>query len=160
MTGVVPTTKRTVQPSELAGLVGTELGVSSWIQIDQERIDQFADITEDRQFIHVDKAAASRTPFGGTISHGYLTLSLLTRFYEDIELVIQSMEMNMNYGFDKVRFLTPVPSGSKVRGRFTLKQVNEKKPGQFLLILAVAVEIEGKEKPALIADWLIMQITA
>jgi len=99
------------------------------------------------------------TPFGGTIAHGFLTLSLLSKFSEGAGLVIEGVKMGVNYGFEKVRFLAPVPSGSKVRGRFNLKSVVEKKPGQHLLTYEVTVEIDGQEKPALIADWLAMQFT-
>lgn len=148
----------TVLPSELAGLVGRELGKSQWILVDQQRIDRFAEVTEDMQFIHVDEEAASHTPFGGTICHGFLTLSLLTRFYEDVQLSIQGTTMNMNYGLENVRFVVPVPSGSRVRGRFSLKRAIEKKPGQFLIAFEVTVDIETEHKPALVADWLVMQI--
>ena len=150
---------KTVKASELSGLIGTEIGVSDWIVLDQERINVFADVTEDHQFIHIDEVAAKKTPFGGTIAHGFLTLSMLSKFSEGSGLVIDGVKMGVNYGFEKVRFLAPVPSGSKVRGRFNLKDAIEKKPGQFLLTYEVTVDIEGQEKPALIADWLAMQIT-
>ncbi len=144
--------------SELQGLVGTEIGVSDWITVDQDRINQFADITEDHQFIHIDEAKAKMTPFGGTIAHGFLTLSLLSKFSEQCGVVIEGVVMGVNYGFEKVRFLSPVPSGGKVRGRFMLKSVTEKKPGQFVLAYDVTVEIEGGDKPALVAEWLGMQV--
>lgn len=150
---------KTVKASELSGLIGTEVGVSDWTVLDQERINLFADVTEDHQFIHIDEVAAKKTPFGGTIAHGFLTLSMLSKFSEGSGLVIDGVKMGVNYGFEKVRFLAPVPSGSKVRGRFNLKDAIEKKPGQFLLTYEVTVDIEGQEKPALIADWLAMQIT-
>ena len=150
---------KTVKASELSGLIGTEVGVSDWTVLDQERINLFADVTEDHQFIHIDEVAAKKTPFGGTIAHGFLTLSMLSKFSEGSGLVIDGVKMGVNYGFEKIRFLAPVPSGSKVRGRFNLKDAIEKKPGQFLLTYEVTVDIEGQEKPALIADWLAMQIT-
>ncbi len=150
---------KTVKDSDLEGLIGTEIGVSDWAVMDQDRINVFADVTEDHQFIHIDEAAAQKTPFGGTIAHGFLTLSMLSKFSEGSGLVIEGTKMGVNYGFEKVRFLAPVPSGSKIRGRFSLKDVVEKKPGQFLLTYEVSVDIEGQDKPALIADWLAMQFT-
>lgn len=148
---------KSVKSTELSGLIGTEIGVSNWIKLDQDRINVFADVTEDHQFIHINEDAAKMTPFGGTIAHGFLTLSLLSKFSEGAGLVIEGVKMGVNYGFEKVRFLAPVPSGSNVRGKFILKDAVEKKPGQFLLTYEVIVEIEGADKPALIADWLGMQ---
>jgi acyl dehydratase len=134
--------------------IGQEVGVSSWIAIDQARIDAFADATEDRQFIHVDPAAATQTIFGGTIAHGFLSLSLLSRMGADAMLVPEGMKMAVNYGLDRVRFLATVPSGARVRGRFTLDSVEEKARGQVLLRHTVNVQIEGEAKPALTAVWL------
>jgi acyl dehydratase len=134
--------------------VGREIGVSDWIPIDQSRIDRFAEVTEDPQFIHIDPEAAARTPFGGTIAHGFLTLSLLSRMAADAMLVPEGMKMAVNYGFEKVRFIAPVRSGKKVRGRFVLASFEEKRPGQFQFTHTVTVEIEGEDKPALIADWI------
>lgn len=122
---------KTTSPSELEALVGTEIGSSEWLEIDQDRINTFADVTEDQQFIHINQELAKKTPFGGTIAHGFLTLSLLSRFSEDSGLVIEGVKMGINYGFEKIRFLAPVPSGSKVRGRFFLKSVVEKKKVTF-----------------------------
>ena len=139
---------------EIRSRVGKEVGVSDWITVDQERIDAFADATEDRQFIHIDAAAAAQTPFGGTIAHGFLMLSLLSRMGAEAMLLPEGMKMAVNYGLDRVRFLAPVRSGSRVRGRFTLDSVEEKAPGQVLLRHIVTVEIEGEEKPALTAVWL------
>lgn len=147
-----------VNPSKLAEMVGSEIGVSDWITIDQDRINTFADVTEDHQFIHIDPEAAAKTPFGGTIAHGFLTMSLLSQFSEQTGIVLEGITMGVNYGFDKMRFLAPVPSGSKVRGRFVLKSAEEKRPGQFLITYTVTVEIDGGDKPALIADWLSMQM--
>jgi acyl dehydratase len=140
--------------TEIKSRVGDEIGASSWITIDQARIDAFADATEDRQFIHVDPDAAAQTPFGGTIAHGFLTLSLLSRMGAEAMLLPEGLKMAVNYGFDRVRFMAPVRSGSRVRGRFTLDSVEEKAPGQWLLRHIVTVEIEGQDKPALIAEWI------
>ena len=139
---------------EIRARAGTEVGMSSWLTIDQARIDAFADATDDHQFIHVDPAAAARTPFGGTIAHGFLTLSLLSRMAAEGMLVPEGVKMAVNYGFDRVRFMAPVRSGKRVRGRFTLDSVEEKAPGQWLLRHLVTVEIEGEDKPALTAQWL------
>jgi len=139
---------------EIRGRVGTEIGVSDWIRVDQDRIDAFADATEDRQFIHVDAGAAARTPFGGTIAHGFLTLSLLSRMGAEAMLIPAGLKMAVNYGLDRVRFLAPVRSGKRIRGRFVLDSAEEKAPGQLLLRHTVTVEIEGEEKPAVTAVWL------
>jgi acyl dehydratase len=139
---------------EIRARVGKEVGVSEWILVDQARIDAFAEVTEDRQFIHVDPEGAAKTPFGGTIAHGFLTLSLLSRMAADAMLVPEGTLMGVNYGFEKVRFLAPVRAGKRVRGRFTLTSLEEKRPGQFQFVHAVTVEIEGEEKPALVADWI------
>ena len=144
---------------EIRDRVGTEVGVSSWLTVDQERIDAFAHATEDRQFIHVDAEAAARTPFGGTIAHGFLTLSLLSRMAAEAMLVPDSVKMAVNYGLDRVRFLAPVRSGKRIRGRFTLDSVEEKAPGQWLLRHVVTVEIEGEDKRALTAVWLGLMFT-
>jgi acyl dehydratase len=140
--------------TEIKSRIGSEVGVSSWIAIDQARIDRFSEATEDRQFIHVDPDAAAQTPFRGTIAHGFLTLSLLSRMGAEAMLVPEGMQMAVNYGLDRVRFLAPVRSGKRVRGRFTLDSVEEKGPGQVLLRHGVTVEIEGEDKPALSAVWL------
>ena len=139
---------------EIKAKVGDEVGMSSWIMIDQARIDSFAQVTEDHQFIHVDPEAAAKTPFGGTVAHGFLTLSLLSRMAEQAMLRPENIRMGVNYGFERVRFLAPVRSGKRVRGRFLLKQFDEKRPGQWQFMHEVTVEIEGEDKPALIADWI------
>jgi acyl dehydratase len=139
---------------EIRSRVGQEIGVSEWITVDQGRINAFADATEDHQFIHVDPEAAAKTPFGGTVVHGFLSLSLLSRMAYDVMLVPDTLKMGVNYGFDRVRFLAPVKSGKRVRGRFVLEDATEKAPGQLLTRHAVTVEIEGEEKPALTAVWL------
>ena len=140
--------------AELQSLVGQEIALSDWITVDQQRIDQFAETTEDRQFIHVDPAAAAQTPFGGTVAHGFLSLSLLSRMAADVMQVPDTTKMAVNYGLDRVRFIAPVRSGSRVRGRFILDAVEDKAPGQLLLRHTVTVEIEGSDKPALTAQWL------
>src|SRR5438309_10238967 len=139
---------------EIRARVGSEVGVSSWLTMDQGRIEAFASATEDRQFIHVDPEAAAKTPFGGTIAHGFLTLSLLSRMAAEGMLVPEGVRMAVNYGLDRVRFLSPVKSGRRVRGRFTLDSVEEKAPGQLLMRHTVTVKIKGEEKPALTAHWL------
>ena len=145
-------------PDALKALVGTEVGVSDWIVIDQPRIDAFAEVTEDRQFIHVDPQAAAKTPFGGPIAHGFLTLSLLSALAHGPMPRLAGIAMGVNYGFDKVRFLQPVASGKRVRARFKLLAADEKGAGRWLLKHEVTVEIEGVDKPALIAEWLTMQV--
>ena len=140
--------------AEIESRMGAEVGVSDWIMLDQPRIEAFAEATEDRQFIHVDPASAAQTPFGGTIAHGFLTLSLLSRMAAEAMLVPDGIKMIVNYGLDRVRFLAPVRSGKRVRGRFTLDSVEQKAPGQLLMRHLVTVEIEGEEKPALTATWL------
>ncbi len=144
---------------EIRARVGEEIGTSSWITIDQERITAFAEATEDRQFIHLDPAMAARSPFGGTVAHGFLSLSLLSRMASEVMLVPDSLRMAVNYGCDRVRFLAPVRSGKRVRGRFRLESVEEKAPGQLLLRHLVTVEIEDGDKPALSAQWLTLLFT-
>lgn len=139
---------------EIKGKVGTDLGASPWIEVDQQAIDTFADVTGDHQFIHVDPAAAAQTPFGGTIAHGFLTLSLLSRMAAHVMLVPDTTRMAVNYGFEKVRFIAPVRSGKRVRGHFTLVSAEEKRPGRWQFVHNVTVEIEGEGKPALTADWI------
>jgi len=145
----------------MADKVGTELGVSDWVLIDQKMIDTFADVTHDHQWIHIDpKRAAAETPFGGTIAHGFLTLSLASKFVYECVQPAPGQSMGINYGFNKLRFLSPVPAGSRVRGRFTLKSLTVKSETQMLRELAMTIEIEGSETPALVADWLGMAIFA
>ncbi|HZU50255.1 MAG TPA: MaoC family dehydratase [Sphingomicrobium sp.] len=138
----------------IASNVGQEVGVSSWLTIDQSRIDAFADATDDRQFIHVDEIAAAKTPFGGTIAHGFLSLALLSRMGAEAMLIPTGAKMAVNYGFERVRFVTPVRSGKRVRGRFFLEAIDQKAPDQLLMRHRVTVEIENEEKPALTAVWL------
>ena len=139
---------------EIRSKVGEEIGVSGWLTIDQKRIDEFADATDDHQFIHIDPEAAAQTPLGGTIGHGFLSLSMLSRMAADAMLVPDNIKMALNYGLNRVRFIAPVKSGKRIRGRFRLDSVEEKAPSQLLLSHTVTVEIEGEEKPALTAEWL------
>jgi acyl dehydratase len=139
---------------EIHARVGQEVGVSDWLTIGQDRIDRFADATDDHQFIHVDQEAAAKTPFGGTIAHGFLSLSMLSRMALDAMAIPDNVKMGVNYGLDRVRFLAPVRSGKRIRGRFVLDSVDEKAPGQILMRHTVTVEIEGEDKPALTAQWL------
>ena len=145
--------------NELQDSIGQEL-ISTWFEMSQARIDAFAETTEDWQFIHVDPDAASRTPFGGTIAHGFLTLSLMSAMANDVMPVPEGVAMSVNYGLDKLRFLSPVPAGSRVRGRFKLISVEDKGAGRWLMRHEASVEIEGVEKPALAAEWLGMHFTA
>lgn len=135
--------------------VGTEVGVSNWITVDQEMIDKFATVTHDEQWIHIDpKRAAAETPFGGAIAHGFLTLSLASRFAYDCFNMLPGQVMGINYGMNKMRFLKPVLAGSRLRGRFTLQDVATKGPKNMLRTNLLTIEIEGEETPALIAEWL------
>ena len=139
---------------ELAQRVGTTR-VSDWVEVTQEMIDRFAQATGDHQFIHVDPEAAKATPFGGTIAHGFLTLSLMPMLASlTDEPAVEGVKMGVNYGGNKVRFLTPVPSGARVRGHFKLLALIEKRPGQWQRTVEFTVEIEGEDKPALIAEWI------
>ena len=139
---------------EINAKVGQSVGTSDWILVGQDRITAFADATEDHQFIHVDPAAAAAAGFGGTIAHGFLSLSLLSRMAADVMLIPDTARMALNYGLDRVRFLAPVKAGKRVRGHFTLDGVDQKAPGQLLIRQTVTVEIEGEDKPALTADWI------
>ena len=146
----------TIKPSELESWKGKEVGVSDWVEVGQDRINKFADCTEDHQFIHIDEEKAKATPFGGTIAHGLLTLSLLPKLSYGTTLGLEGTVMGINYGFDKVRFLNPVRAGSKVRARHVLVDAVEKQPGRWLMTYDVTVEIDGIETPALIARSLAM----
>lgn len=137
---------------------GGEAAVSNWFLIDQARIDAFAEVTEDRQFIHVDPEAARATPFGGAIAHGFLTLSMLSALAMDALPRIEGRAMGVNYGFDKVRFVSPTPAGARIRGRFALQGVTRRSPVEFMARYAVSVEIEGGARPALVAEWLTLLI--
>lgn len=147
-----------VTGADLKARAGQEIGVSGWIEIDQARINAFADATEDWQFIHVNPEAAAQTPFGGTIAHGFLTLSLLSKMSYEAAPVLKGVVMGVNYGFEKIRFLQPVRAGKRVRGHFKLLDAAERDPGRWLIKYEVTVEIEGEAKPALVAEWLGMQV--
>ncbi len=138
---------------ELKALVGKPLGTSGWYTMDQKRIDAFADVTEDWQYIHVDPVSAANTAFGTTIAHGFLTLSMLSAMIYEMP-AIEGLVMGVNYGFDKVRFLSPVPAGSRIRAHFTIKSLDDSRPGEVTTITEVSMEIEGQEKPALVAEWI------
>jgi acyl dehydratase len=146
--------------AEMHARVGTET-VSDWVEVTQAMIDTFADATGDHQFIHVDPERAALTPFGGTIAHGFLTLSLMPLLSSRVPdaLRLEGVRMGVNYGGNRVRFLTPVRSGSRVRGRFRLLSFEEKRPGQYQQVNEFTVEIEGADKPALIAEWISQQFT-
>lgn len=140
--------------------VGTEIGVSEWFTVTQDRIDGFADATLDHQFIHVDPArVAAESPFGVTIAHGFLTLSLLPHLGSGVKLLPEGTKVEINYGTDKVRFLAPVPVNSRLRARVTLADVTERRPGQYLIKRLVTVEIKGEDRPALVAETLTLAIT-
>lgn len=144
----------TVAITDMPGRVGQEV-VSDWVEVTQEMIDKFADATGDHQFIHVNPQMAAMTPFGGTIAHGFLTLSLMPLLASKTEQpTIEGVKMGVNYGGNKVRFLTPVRSGKRVRGRFKLIDFSEKRPGQWQQTNEFTVEIEGSDKPAMIAEWM------
>jgi acyl dehydratase len=148
----------TVTREELLNRIGTDLGTTDWFTVTQDQINQFADCTLDHQFIHVDPEKAKNTPFGSTIAHGFLSLSMLSYFAETFTLALKDIVMGINYGFDKVRFIAPVPVNSKIRCHAKLASVIEKKPGQFMITTEVEVEIEGSDKPALKAEWITMQM--
>lgn len=140
--------------AELMARAGGEIGVSRWFLVDQPVIDAFADATEDRQFIHVDPERAAATAFGGTVAHGFLTLSLLSAMSYDALPPVREQAFGINYGFDKVRFLAPVRSGARLRGRFALREARLRGADMLMTTYAVTVEIENEAKPALTADWL------
>ncbi|WPN46628.1 MULTISPECIES: MaoC family dehydratase [unclassified Pseudomonas] len=141
-----------VPVAELKDYIGKELGRSEWLTIDQDRINLFAEATGDFQFIHVDPVKAAQTPFGSTIAHGFLSLSLIPKLMEDILVMPEGLKMVVNYGLDSVRFIQPVKVDSKVRLKVELTEVNEKKPGQWLLKATATLEIEGSDKPAYVAE--------
>lgn len=147
-----------VSRNDIFDAVNSEVLTSDWFQVKQEQIDQFADCTHDHQFIHIDPVKAAETPFESTIAHGFLTLSMLSYFGEQFSTMIEGFYMGINYGFDKVRFISPVKVNSKIRGTAKLVEVIEKKPGQFQLKSEVTVEIQGSDKPALQAEWLTIQM--
>ena len=150
------TTTATV--AEMKAKVGQEIGASRWFRLDQDRINRFADVTEDWFFIHTDpEKAAAETPWGGTIAHGFLTASLLSAMAYDVAPRLEGSTRGVNYGFDRLRFVAPVPTGSNVRGRFVLAEADDAKPGEITIRYDVTVEIEGADKPALVAHWISRQ---
>ncbi|MDA7687413.1 MaoC family dehydratase [Pseudomonadales bacterium] len=151
---------KTIKREDIAQYQNVELESSEWHTVTQEQINQFADCTLDHQFIHIDPEKASQTPFGGTIAHGFLTLSMLSHFSEQFALVIEGTYMGVNYGFDSVRFISPVKVGKKIRAHAKSLEIVEKRPGQFMSRTEVTVEIEGEEKPALKAVWIGMQMAS
>ena len=147
-----------VSRDEALASVGQQLETTDWLTVTQDQINQFADCTMDQQFIHVDPEKAKETPFGTTIAHGFLTLSLLSKFGETFLQVIDGCYMGVNYGFNKVRFIAPVPVNSRIRCHAKVVDLVEKNPGQFMITTEVEVEIEGSDKPALKAEWIGMQM--
>jgi acyl dehydratase len=150
----------TLTIEEMNAYVGREVGLSRWFLIDQKRIDAFADATEDWQFIHVDPEAAKATPFGATVAHGFLTLSMLSAIAYDALPKVSGLAMGVNYGFEKVRFVAPVRAGRRIRGRFRLTALTQRSEREWQSRKAVTVEIEGEDKPALAADWLSLYVLA
>jgi len=146
--------QRVISIAEVKDLVGTEVGVSEWIDVPQSRIDLFADATDDHQFIHVDPERAKETPFGGTIAHGFLTVSMLSAMHSDAVPRLREENVGINYGFNKMRFMAPVPANGRIRGRFFLKESRLRGPGLLMTTFDVTVEIEGSKKPALTASWM------
>lgn len=143
-----------ISAEKLKKMIGQENGTSDWVLIDQERINRFADATEDHQWIHVDIEKAKKGPFGGPIGHGFLTLSLIPIFSKSAKYLPEGLKMGVNYGLNKVRFISPVPVGSRVRSRMVISAVEEKEPGRILLITTHTIEIQGQDKPACIAEAL------
>jgi acyl dehydratase len=146
--------------NEFVALAGGAPFVSRWLVVDQARIDAFAEVTEDWQFIHTDPKAARATPFGGTIAHGFLTVALLSAMAEDALPPLTGVALRVNYGFDRLRFVTPVKVNSRVRGRFALIEASPRGPREWLMRYDTSVEIEGGERPALAALWLAMVVAA
>lgn len=150
---------KVIEKSEIAQYIGHVCEPTEWFEVKQEQVNEFAECTLDRQFIHINPEAAAKTPFGGTIAHGFLTLSMLSHFSESYALIVEGFYMGVNKGFDKVRFLAPVRVGSRIRCHATIVEIIEKRPGQYDFKTEVSVEIEGGDKPALIAEWLSVQMT-
>ncbi len=151
---------KVVAVSEMVNQIGHKFEPGDWMTLDQDRINSFADCTEDHQFIHVDEEAAAQTPFGGTIAHGLLTLSSLVKLCEDSSLYPENIVMGINYGFNKVRFLAPVRAGKRVRAHVEIQNVEPKDEKRYVVTLAITVEIEDEEKPALVAEWMNMMVAA
>ena len=146
-----------IEKSDIGNYIGHECEPTEWFNVTQDQVNSFADCTLDHQFIHIDPVAAAQTPFGGTVAHGFLTLSMLSHFSTQYNLVINGITFGVNKGFDKVRFVSPVRVGSNIRCHAKIKSITEKRPGQFDFVMDLSVEIEGEEKPALVAEWLTVQ---
>lgn len=147
-----------INRNDIANYIGYQAAATNWFQITQDQINQFADCTLDHQFIHVDEEKAKATHFGSTIAHGFLSLSMLSHFAEEFSLLIDGFYMGLNAGFDKVRFLQPVTVNSRIRAHAKILSIEEKKPGQFRLSTEVTIEIEGVDTPALVAEWISVQM--
>ena len=144
-------------PQDIAAKVGEVIGTSEWAEMSQERINQFADATGDHQFIHINEEAAKMTPFGGTIAHGFLTLSMIPYLSAESNMPrMEGIKMGVNYGGNKTRFIAPVRAGKRIRGHWKLVEMTEKRPGQWQQIAEITMEIEGEDKPALICEWITM----
>ena len=143
-----------ITQDDMKALVGKQAGTSDWFLMDQSRIDVFADVTEDHQFIHVDPDAAKETTFGTTIAHGFLTLSMLSAMIYNAVPDVEGATMGVNYGFNKIRFLSPVAVNARIRAHFTLQAYREHKPNEGTSIWDISVEIEDQSRPALIAEWI------
>jgi acyl dehydratase len=148
-----------VPKEEFTNYIGHKYEPGEWFEMTQQRINEFADCTEDHQFIHIDQEAAAKTPFGGTIAHGFLTLSALVPMTAGNGIMPEGIVMGVNYGFDKVRFLAPVRAGKRVRAHVEIADITAKDANRFLIKQNVSVEIEGEETPALVAEWLSMVVT-
>jgi acyl dehydratase len=146
--------RRSISLDELRARIGTEIGLSDWLLVDQELINRFADATFDHYFLHTDPVRAAETQMGGTIAHGFLTLALLAPMSVSGLPAVKGVAMGVNYGFDRLRFIAPVPSGKRIRARFVLKGLVEKAPGQWQITHGVTVEVEGQDTPALAAEWV------
>ncbi|NNL10677.1 MAG: MaoC family dehydratase [Pseudomonadales bacterium] len=151
---------KTINPEDIGQYKDHELAPSEWFTVTQEQVNQFADCTHDHQFIHIDPEKAAETPFGGTIAHGFLTLSMLAHFAEQFAVPLEGTYMGVNYGFDSIRFLAPVRVGKRIRAQAKMLEIIEKRPKQYMSRIDITVEIEGEEKPALKAVWLTMQMVA
>ena len=148
----------TMTKQQLFDRIGQDLGTSFWFQVGQDRIDRFAEVTEDRQYIHVDPVRAAESHFGGTIAHGMLTLSMIVHLCEDFLPTVQGVRMVVNYGFDRIRFATPVRSGGRIRAVVRLLDA-KKRSGQILVKIKVTIEVEGEARPALVAEWLTLHVS-
>ena len=142
---------------EIAGRVGENIGTSEWVEMSQEKVNMFADATGDHQFIHIDEEAAKMTPFGGTIAHGFMTLSMIPYLSANSDMPkMEGVKMGVNYGGNKTRFIAPVRTGKRIRGHWKLTEMEEKRPGQWQQTCEITIEIEGEDKPALICEWITM----